>query len=308
MKEKNLEKRRQSNCSLHQNSFTMIKRIFDFKDAPILATVFVVLFIAEGRHQLRKRKQPRMKRVIINSIVSIPAFTLLRFLFLPLMVRLALKNRELKWGLNYQYKAHPAVKGLVAFLVMDYTNYLWHVLNHKIPALWRFHVVHHSDPDMDVSTALRFHFGELIGSVFYRGAFVFLSAATALQVLLYEILFEGATQFHHSNMKLNFQLEKALNKLIVTPRMHGIHHSIIRRETDSNYSVIFSFWDRLHNTARLNVPQEKIVTGVPFYSNPDELTIGYLLKLPFTKIRQWKDEESTLSYSKTNSNKNTLEK
>ena len=286
----------------------MIKRIFDFKGVPILATVFVVLFIAEGRRQLRKRKQPRMQRVIINSIVSIPAFTLLRFLFLPLMVRLAMKNRELQWGLNHQYKAHPAVKGLVAFLLMDYTNYLWHVLNHKIPALWRFHVVHHSDPDLDVSTALRFHFGELIGSVFYRGAFVFLSGATALQVLLYEILFEGATQFHHSNMKLPFQLEKALNKMIVTPRMHGIHHSIIRQETDSNYSVIFSFWDRLHNTALLNVPQEKIVTGVPFYSNPDELTIGYLLKLPFTKIREWKDEESTMSYSKTNSNKNTLKK
>ena len=286
----------------------MIKRIFDFKGAPILAAVFVVLFIAEGKRQLRKRKQPRMQRVIINSIVSIPAFTLLRFLFLPLMVRLAMKNRELKWGLNYQYKAHPAVKGMVAFLLMDYTNYLWHVLNHKIPALWRFHVVHHSDPDMDVSTALRFHFGELIGSVFYRGAFVFLSGATALQVLLYEILFEGATQFHHSNMKLNFQLEKSLNKLIVTPRMHGIHHSIIRRETDSNYSVIFSFWDRLHNTAILNVPQEKVVTGVPAYSDPDELTIGYLLKMPFTKIRPWKDKESTLSYLNTNSNKNTLEK
>lgn len=278
----------------------MIKRIFDFKGVPILATVFVALFIAEGRRQLRKRKQPRMQRVIINSIVSIPAFTLLRFLFLPLMVRLAMKNRELKWGLNYQYKAHPAVKGMVAFLLMDYTNYLWHVLNHKIPALWRFHVVHHSDPDLDVSTALRFHFGELIGSVFYRGAFIFLSGATALQVLLYEILFEGATQFHHSNMKLPFQLEKALNKMIVTPRMHGIHHSIIRQETDSNYSVIFSFWDRLHNTALLNVPQEKIVTGVPFYSNPDELTIGYLLKLPFTKIREWKDEVEEVDDEKGN--------
>ena len=266
----------------------MIKRIFDYRGVPLLAAAFVVLFVLEGRRQLRKRNQPRIKRIIINSIVSIPAFTLLRFLFLPLMVKLAHKNRQMGWGLNYQYNAHPALKGLIAFLVMDYTNYLWHVLNHKIPALWRFHVVHHSDPDLDITTAFRFHFGELIGSVFYRGAFVFLSGATALQVLLYEVLFEGATQFHHSNVRMPYKLEKALNKVIVTPRMHGIHHSVIRQETDSNYSVIFSVWDRLHQTIRVNVAQDLIVTGVPSYSNPDELTIGYLLKLPFTKIRGWK--------------------
>ncbi len=284
----------------------LIKRIFDFKGTPVLATIFVVLFIAEGRRQLRKRKQPRLQRIVINSIVAIPAFTLLRFLFLPVMVKLALKNRQLQWGLNYQYAAHPLIKGMVAFLIMDYTNYLWHVLNHKVPLLWRFHVVHHCDPDLDVTTAIRFHFGELIGSVFYRGAFVFLSGATALQVLLYEILFEGATQFHHSNLKLPFTLEKVLNKLIVTPRMHGIHHSVIRQETDSNYSVIFSFWDRLHNTVRLNVPQDKIVTGVPSYSDPDELTIGYLLKLPFTKIRKWEAKTEVDNFYQSTGDKNNL--
>jgi sterol desaturase/sphingolipid hydroxylase (fatty acid hydroxylase superfamily) len=265
----------------------MIKRIFDFKGAPLLAVVCGLLIIAEGRRQLRKRNQPRLQRAVINTLVSVPAFTLLRFLFLPVMVKIAQKNSQLKWGLNHHYTAPPLVKGLIAFLVLDYTNYLWHVLNHKVPMLWRFHVVHHSDPDLDVTTAFRFHFGELIGSVFYRGTFVLLSGATALQVLLYEVLFEGATQFHHSNWQLPFRLEKALNKVIVTPRMHGIHHSVIRQETDSNYSVIFSWWDRLHQTIRLNVPQDLIVTGVPSYSNHDELTVRYLLQLPFTKIRKW---------------------
>lgn len=268
---------------------SIIKRVFDFKGSPILAGVFVLLFIAEGRRPLRKRVQRRSRRILVNSVVAIPAFTLLRFLFLPVMVWLAHKNQKTEFGLNNQYKAHPVFKGLVAFLLLDYTNYLWHVINHKIPLLWRFHVVHHSDPDLDITTAIRFHFGELIGSVFYRGAFVFLSGATPLTVLLYEIVFEGATQFHHSNWKLPFSIEKLLNKMIVTPRMHGIHHSVVRRETDSNYSVIFSFWDRLHKTIRLNVPQEKIVTGVPQYCNVDELTIGNLLKLPFTKIRKWPD-------------------
>ena len=263
----------------------IIRRIFDLRGTPILAAVFVVLFIAEGKRQLRKRKQPRIKRAIINSLVSIPGFSLMRLLVLPVMVKLAAKNQQLQWGLGYQYKSNTIIKGAVTFLLLDYTNYVWHVLNHKLPFLWRFHLVHHCDPDLDVTTALRFHFGEMIGSVFYRGAFVFLSGATPLNVVLYEILFEAATQFHHSNWKLPYKVEKALNKIIVTPRMHGIHHSINRQETDSNYSVVFSFWDRLHNTVRLNINQDKIVTGVASYNNFDEMTVTYLLKLPFTKIR-----------------------
>jgi len=272
---------------LIKSNMNIIRRVFDIKGAPLLAGMFVLLFLAEGRRQLRKRNQPRLKRAVINSLVSIPAFSLLRFLFLPIMIRLAFESRQKGLGLSHHYDAPPLVKGLVTFLILDYTNYLWHVLNHKLPMLWRFHLVHHTDPDLDVTTALRFHFGELIGSVFYRGAFVLLSGATALQVVVYEILFEAATQFHHSNWQLPYRLEKQLSKLIVTPRMHGIHHSMIREETDSNYSVIFSFWDRLHRTIKLNVPQNLIVTGVPSYDNPHELTIGYLWKLPFTKIRKW---------------------
>jgi sterol desaturase/sphingolipid hydroxylase (fatty acid hydroxylase superfamily) len=92
-------------------------------------------------------------------------------------------------------------------------------------------------------------------------------------------------------MKLPFHLEKTFNYLIVTPRMHGIHHSIVKKETDSNYSIVFSFWDRIHKTIRLNIHQNEIVTGVPSYAEEKELTIGNLLKLPFTSIREWKDNE-----------------
>lgn len=284
----------------------LIKKVFDYKGAPVLVAAFVVLFIAEGRRQLRKRNQPRWKRSVINALVSIPAFSLLRFLFLPVMIRLAAHSRRHQFGLNYHYKANAFVKGAISFLLMDYTNYLWHVLNHKIPLLWRFHLVHHCDPDLDVTTAIRFHFGELIGSVIYRGGFVYLAGASPLSVLVYEIFFEGATQFHHSNMRLPIKLEKALNKIIVTPRMHGIHHSMIRQETDSNYSVIFSFWDRLHQTVRLNVPQNMIVTGVPSYSDPDELTVGFLLKMPFSKIRSWDQVHEVRDVRGTLTGKNEL--
>lgn len=162
----------------------IIRCVFDKKGALLLAGIFVALFIAESTHRLRKRKESRARRVVINSAVALPSFSLLRFLLLPVMVGVAFKNQKLKWGINYLYRAHVLVKTLVVFLVLDYTNYLWHLLNHKVPLLWRFHLVHHTDVDLDVSTALRFHFGELIGSVFFRSAFVFISGATYMKFYL----------------------------------------------------------------------------------------------------------------------------
>lgn len=269
----------------------MIKAIFDTCGTPLLIALFAILFLVESKFQLRKRVHNRWKRMFINFIVSIPAFALLRLLFIPLMVWLAVQNQTWQFGVNYLYESSFAGKAVVSFLLLDYSIYIWHILLHKLPILWRFHLVHHTDLDLDVTTAFRFHFGEMIGSIFYRGAAILVIGASPLMVLIYEIVFEAATQFHHSNMKLPYRFEKILNYIIVTPRMHGIHHSMIKKETDSNYSVIFSFWDRIHKTVRLNVHQNEIVTGVPSYADERELTIGKLWILPFKSIRQWKDSE-----------------
>ena len=266
----------------------MIKQIFDNIGSLVLTGIFILLFILETKFELRKRVQGRFKRIFINIVVAIPSFTLLRFLFLPIIIWLAIKNESLNFGLNYLYSLPPMAETMIAFLLLDYSNYLWHILNHKLPLLWRFHLVHHTDLDLDITTAFRFHFGELIGSVFFRGAAVFLIGASPEIVLVYEIIFEAATQFHHSNTRLPFRFEQLLNKLIVTPRMHGIHHSVVQHERDSNYSVIFSFWDRIHKTFTFNKPKQLLVIGVPSYNEQKELTIGFLLKLPFTKIRKAK--------------------
>lgn len=159
--------------------------------------------------------------------------------------------------------------------MLDYGNYLWHLLNHYVPFLWRFHNVHHIDLDLDVTTAIRFHYGEIVLSVFSRGAIILILGASPLLILVYEIFFEAATNFHHSNLRLPYHWEKLITKFIVTPRMHGIHYSIVKRETDSNFSVIFSFWDRIHQTLRLNIPSHAINIGVPAYrkmSNKRSLT------------------------------------
>ena len=272
----------------------MIKTIFDSYGTPILIGVFILLYILETKFQLRKRVQNRWKRILINFIVSIPAFVLLRILFIPAMIWLAVKNQGWHFGLNYLLDTPAWLKFIIIFLLLDYSNYIWHILLHKLPFMWRFHLVHHTDLDLDITTAFRFHFGEMIGSVFFRGAAIILIGASPMMVLIYEIAFETATQFHHSNIKLPFRFEKVLNFLIVTPRMHGIHHSMVKRETDSNYSIIFSFWDRIHKTVRINIHQNEIVTGVPAYADEKELTIGKLLKLPFTKVRKWNDSQRLL--------------
>ena len=269
----------------------MIRSVFDTYGALILTTLFILLFLIESKFRLRKRVQSRWKRVFINFIVAIPAFALLRIMFIPTVVWLATQNQTWQFGFNYLFDLPDIIKVMLSFLLIDYSNYIWHILLHKLPILWRFHIVHHTDLDLDITTAFRFHFGEMVGSLFFRGAAIILLGASPLLVLIYEISFEVATQFHHSNTKPPFRFEKVLNYLIVTPRMHGIHHSMIKNETDSNYAVIFSFWDRIHKTVQLNIHQSEIAIGVPSYADEKELTIGKLLKLPFTTIRPWKNGE-----------------
>jgi sterol desaturase/sphingolipid hydroxylase (fatty acid hydroxylase superfamily) len=148
------------------------------------------------------------------------------------------------------------VETALAVLLLDYTLYIWHVLTHKVPLLWRLHRVHHSDLDLSASTALRFHFVEMIVSAPWRAAQVVLIGVSPRQLSLWQTLTTMAILFHHSNTRLPLAIERALARVVVTPRMHGIHHSIVERETDSNWGTIFSLPDYLHRTVRLNVPQQ----------------------------------------------------
>lgn len=210
-----------------------------------------------------------------------------RLALIPVLVYLAIWAEEMGVGILNWLGFPIWLTYVIAFLLLDYGNYLWHLLNHKWDFLWRFHNVHHIDLDLDVTTALRFHFGEVLLSIFFRGLMIVIIGPPYLLVLFYEIIFEAANLFHHSNWKMPYKLEKALSMLIVTPRMHGIHHSIVQKETNSNYSVIFNIWDRLHQSLRLNVHQDHIDIGVPSYRNLDEQSVKNLLLLPLRKTRPW---------------------
>ena len=191
------------------------------------------------------------------------------------------------------------IEGIIAFLLMDLAFYYWHLANHKVPVLWRFHNVHHIDPDLDVSTSFRFHFGEIALSAIFRIIQISVIGITPAAFLIYEICFTVNTIFQHSNIKLPIKFERILNKIIVTPRMHAIHHSQFRTETDSNYSTVFSWWDRLHKSIRLNIPHKDIVIGVPGYTKAGDNNLGNILMLPFKKQRYyWKKPDGSVLISR----------
>ena len=169
----------------------------------------------------------------------------------------------------------------LAVALMDYTLYLWHVLMHRSQWLWRLHLPHHVDLDLDASTALRFHFSELMVSVAWRTGQVALIGVSPRAYSAWQKLLMLSILFHHSNVELPIKLERWLSRIIVTPRLHGIHHSIIRDETDSNWSSGLTLWDWLHGTLKLNVPQQAITIGVPAYRQSEEVKLSKIIAMPF---------------------------
>jgi sterol desaturase/sphingolipid hydroxylase (fatty acid hydroxylase superfamily) len=271
---------------MRNNNKKLIQQLFDRKGAFLLVAAVGCLFILEKKYALRKRKGPLWERLKTNSLVASTAAMALRLSLIPALVQAASFAERKNFGLLRFLQLPPMAANLLGFLILDYGTYRWHKLNHKIPLLWQFHQVHHADLDLDVSTALRFHAGEVLISGLYRGAWAFFAGVSPQLVLIYEVIFETATNFHHSNLKLPAATDKELSNFIVTPRMHGIHHSVIRHETDSNYSVVLTLWDRLHSTLLLEVPQEKINIGVPYVR--EHLDAKELMMMPFQPRAEWK--------------------
>jgi sterol desaturase/sphingolipid hydroxylase (fatty acid hydroxylase superfamily) len=174
-----------------------------------------------------------------------------------------------------------ALRVVAGFLLLDYTLFLWHRFNHRSPFLWRFHAVHHGDRDLDSSTGLRFHFGELALASAFRAAQVLLLGVDRRTAAIYHRALLFSVLFHHSNLELPDDLEARLQSAIVTPRMHGIHHATNGDWMNTNYSSLLSVWDRLHRSLRVDVPQRAITIGVAELQHPDAVTLERSLALPF---------------------------
>ena len=156
----------------------------------------------------------------------------------------------------------PWPRLVLAVLLLDAWTYCWHRLNHRVPFFWRFHRWHHADRAMDVTTASRFHTGEIVLSSILRVPVLLLIGCGIGELAIYEVLLFAVVQFHHANIALPDRLERVLRLLIVTPALHKVHHSVVRAESDSNYSSLFSWWDALLRTRRTVPDSRRIVFGV----------------------------------------------
>lgn len=239
----------------------------------------------ERRRPLRRAVEPVTARGARNLAVAAAGAVALGLTEKPLAEALTSLVERRRWGLLKVLRLPAWVEVALAFVLLDYTLYLWHVLTHRVPLLWRFHLVHHVDLDLDASTALRFHFGELVASVPFRAAQILFIGVSPLSFSVWQTFLMLSILFHHSNVRLPVGLERRLNRLVVTPRMHGIHHSDVREETNSNWSSGLTVWDWLHGTLRLDVPQSEITIGVPVYRDARELALAQILKMPFGEER-----------------------
>lgn len=248
---------------------------------PVALGAFLLLNWLERRRPLRRHVEPKLRRGARNLALGAGSAVFLQLAEMPAILTLCQAVEDRRWGILQVFRLPAWLEIAAALILMDYTFYLWHVLMHRVPLLWRFHVVHHADLDLDSSTALRFHFGEEMLSVPWRAAQVALIGLTPLTFSIWQGVFVVMILFHHSEVELPIRWERLLNRFIVTPRMHGIHHSIVREETDSNWSSGLTLWDHLHGTLRLNVPQRDISIGVPAWRDPDAVTLSKIVRMPF---------------------------
>jgi len=226
-----------------------------------------------------KRWLNNLGLTVINSII-------LNLIFATLIVSTAVYTQAHKIGILNMFHA-PGwgwLKILITFVFMDFILYIWHLLNHEMPFLWRFHRVHHSDLNMDVSSATRFHIGELTISAVIKISLIYFLGASPMGVLIFESAIVLSAQFQHSSLKVPVLFEKLWWILFVPPSMHRIHHSVVIKERDSNYGTIFSVWDRFLGTLTKNVDQNRIKIGVGAYRKSEELNLYQLLLMPFTKL------------------------
>lgn len=233
----------------------------------------------------------RPKRWLNNLLLSVFNSVFLRFLLPAGLVSWAYWVEQNHWGLLSQISLPSVIKVITALFIFDFIIYWQHRVFHHIPWLWRLHRVHHTDMDIDVTTALRFHPIEIAISAVVKLTFITLLGAPALAVLVFEVLLNGSALFNHSNLALPKKLDNLLRSIIVTPDMHRVHHSIYPNETNSNYGFNLSYWDRIFDSY-IKEPKDghqKMTTGLSQWRDTKSIWLHWLLVQPF--IKQEKKQE-----------------
>lgn len=262
-------------------------------DAPVLtfaviAGVFLLFAGLEVLVPFRRPGQPRPQRWRTNLALFALDTLAVRLLVPGAMLGAALLAGERGWGLLNLFALPAWLAAVLAVLALDFALWLQHWATHRVPVLWRMHRVHHADRDFDVATAARFHPFEIVLSMLYKMAVVVALGAPPLAVVLFELLFTAATLFNHSNTQLPPLLEAPLRRVLVTPDMHRIHHSVRPAETDSNYGTLLPWWDRLLGTyvAEPEDGQPGMTIGLEGWQSEEPARLCFSLWMPFLPDRR----------------------
>lgn len=246
----------------------------------------LILFSSlEALFPRRKRSLPRQGRWITHLGITVIDSLVLRLLGPLTAMAVALWAAGQGIGLFNLTDWPIWIEVLAAFILLDFAIYLQHVISHRVPLFWRFHKVHHTDRDLDASSAVRFHPIEILLSMLYKCGVVLLIGPAALAVLIFEIVLNASAIFNHANLKLPLWLDKVLRFIIVTPDMHRVHHSVIEGETNRNFGFNFSIWDRLCGTykAQPEAGHDGMTIGLSEHQDTAPTQLLWSLKLPFAK-------------------------
>ena len=249
-----------------------------------LAAFFCVFFtiaiweLVSPRRQLTTSKALRW---LSNISITLLGTAIVRGLFPVLAVSFAANEPTL--GLLNQVFLPSSLKVFIGILALDLIIFLQHVTFHAVPILWRLHMVHHADLDIDVTTGLRFHPIEVILSMGIKIAAIVIIGPPVLAVILFEIFLNGTSMFNHGNIHITSGVDKILRLLVVTPDMHRVHHSVVIRETSSNFGFNFPWWDRILGTykAQPAAGHQEMVIGLSQFRDQKRLTFPWMLALPF---------------------------
>ena len=247
----------------------------------ITVGAFAALYALEKRRPLRRQIEQKETNTARNLLIASTAGLAISLFEKPVTDKLTALVEKRRVGLLKIFELPKILETALAVILLDYTLYLWHVLTHKVPFLWRFHQIHHADLDLNAATAIRFHFGEMTISVLFRAGQILVLGITPKNLHVWQTFLFLNVFFHHSNIRLPEGFEKKLQNLITTPRLHGIHHSSVEIERNSNWSSGFTIWDFLHKTFRDDVPQNEIIIGTEKFEKIQDVTLSKMLAEPF---------------------------
>lgn len=246
--------------------------------------VFVFMAFWEVIAPRRALKKSKITRWGNNLILTVINSVLVRLIFPATAIGVALVSQERGWGVFNILGISRGIAGIVVIIILDLTIYTQHVFFHKFGFFWRFHRMHHTDPDIDVTTGARFHPAEIILSMGIKMGMIVVLGGPAWAVLTFEVLLNATSMFNHSNIFMPRRLDKFLRTFVVTPDMHRVHHSVIIKETDSNFGFNLPWWDRLFGTYR-DQPASghmDMTIGLANYRDQKWLTLPWMLFVPLS--------------------------